>query len=276
MDQAKPYMDSAKAEYLKTREELAKLGEELNKPVDPPQDALKGDADRSANDTPTPSFYGEVMTPGDSSSSNVGPSPPTVNLDFNPSAFFGKISNQISNNPNLASLQSNLNKNLSKIAPMASSGSKMAEAYLHKGEEYIKHAGADLERYLGQAVRIVPAEGAPASPALDGHEPSHKGKSSSTAQMLQLAGRKEQLLHRLATNQTIFLLDPAQPLETSSGSSAPGQTHEDTKETFHAFLHDVDTHGGFDGAFWKERIQNTLQDPKNAPLKTTMDSIGMA
>lgn len=287
MDQAKPYMDSAKAEYLKTREELAKIGEQLNQPqtnsttatttnANPDGDDNSTDAARAAADvTPTPSFYGEVMTPADLGS---GPSPPVVNVDFNPSAFFNKISSQISNNLNLASLQSNLNKNLSRVAPIASSSSKMAEAYLHKGEEYIKHAGSDLEKFLNQAVRIVPGEAAAATAITESgspaHQQQHKGKTNSNSELLQLAGRKEQLLHRLATNHTIFLLDPAQPLDSSSASTLSGQTHEDTKETFHAFLHDVETHGGFSGAFWTERIHATLADPKNGPLKTTRDALG--
>lgn len=281
MDQAKPYMDSAKAELAKTREEMAKLGKELNK--SPEQLQAERGSDAALETTPTPSFYGEVLQPGDAiSNTQVGPSAPMLEVNLpNPSAFFDKLQSQIASNPNLASLQANLKENFSRVGPMASTGGKMAEAYLHKGEEYIKHAGKDLETFLNQAVRIVPGEESssgtsPPSSSSAGPATDTKGKSNSSAQMIQLAGRKEQLLHRLATNQAIFLIDPTEPLDPSSTTvtSTSGSASEATKETFDAFMHDVQGQGGFDSPQWQERIQATLADPKMAPLKSTMDSLG--
>ena len=196
-------------------------------------------------------------------------------------AFFSKLSTQLSSNPNFQSFQHNLTHMQDQLKTHVDfsridlqEAQKRAEAAMNQGEKYFKVASKDLTDLFGQAVRIVPPTG-------DGAKAGNKGADKRRKEAeVAAAGRRETLLHRLRSDPAILLVDPAQPVAARSDgpagpSSDSSQSETDTREAFAKFLQSNEDNGGLEGESWKGRIDAALSnETSGSALRQSLESIG--
>ncbi|GAA6008843.1 Dos2p [Rhodotorula paludigena] len=177
------------------------------------------------------------------------------------SAFFASLAknqNVKDLSRNLTSLQSNLSTNLHQLQSQLShldlsEGQKVAENYLHKGEHWFQEFSAEVGKLAKDAVKVVPP-GASAG----------AGTSAARASLDKAAGglsRREQLVYKLRSEPSIFLVDPADP------PSTPGAP--DSREAFAQYLASVQqTHGSFESESFQALVQHELVEGGEVLRKT--------
>lgn len=293
-----PYLDKAKAELDKLNEQakasaaagqaaaISELGVNADNPSvvlqAPRENKGKGVDREGSNDatsptgstrTPVPEFSGEDSQPV-----------------MNATAFFSKLQNQLSSNPNFQNFQHTFQNMQHELKHKVDDFSKIDmheakekyEKAMNSGEKYWKVASKELTDLFGEVVQIVPPEGYSAEgqeqpPGAAGKAADKRRKDAAVA----AAGRKEMLLHRIRSEPAILLVDPAEAPAAvgASANDASGEdkkeTHADTREAFAAFLQTVQEIGGVGNETWKAKIKSELDDEDGgAALRQTHDSVG--
>ena len=209
--------------------------------------------------------------------SQHSPSIESTSTDFplNPSlatasAFFTKLQSQIVASPNLIELQKNLNTlqhsvstNLNTFPQSLQSNlhqlqdqikgldlhesTKLAEAYLEKGESWFSEVSGEIAKLAKDAVKIVPPPGSA------GARDVAEGAKRAT-------GRKDVLMQRLREDHSLLAVDPAQP---PSNHDSP-----DLREQFSSFLAAVEESGGLEGDIFERRIAGELESAKGEGEKS--------
>lgn len=209
--------------------------------------------------------------------------PTTVEEDLTATAtaFFNKLSTQISTSSNVVELQKNLHtfqNNLStNLSTLPSSLSHLsstlpntistnlstlgkgilkaeddANEFLHKGEEWLNEMGGEVGRYV---VSVVPS----ASTSF------HPSSSSTSASVGAAMGRKETLIKRLRSDVTLLYIDPAR------------DESDETRTSFSDFLIALEELGGFEGEIFGKRIAKELAESRryDGDLQRTFEKMTM-
>lgn len=198
--------------------------------------------------------------------------------DVNPAAaaaaFFAKVQTQLAANTNvqelskgLSSLQSSVSTNLSHLPTSLQTNltqlqsqfshldsQKVAEDYLHKGENWLSEFSNEVSRLAKDAVKVFPPS-----------ERSNPKRDERLRQAEQVSvGRRAMLLQRLRSDSSILLVDPARPLQLgdaplpTSDPTVPTTSPSDTREAFSIFLQTIEDAGGFEGEHWTAQIAKEL------------------
>jgi len=293
-----PYLDKAKAELDKLNEQakasaaagqaaaISDLGVNAENPSvvlqAPREDKGKGVDREGSTETTSPTGSTRTLVPESSSDD----SKPIMNA----TAFFSKLQNQLSSNPNFQNFQHTFQNMQHELKHKVDDFSKIDmheakekyEKAMNSSEKYWKVASKELTDLFGEVVQIVPPEGyktgsqeQPTGPA--GKAADKRRRDAAVA----AAGRKEMLLHRIRSEPAILLVDPAEAPAAvgSSTNEASGEdkkeAHADTREVFATFLRKVQETGGDEGETWKAKIISELDDEEGGTaLKQTYDSLG--
>lgn len=293
-----PYLDKAKAELDKLNEQakasaaagqaaaISELGVNPDNPSvvlkAPREDKGKG-VDREGGDDPTsPAGSTRTLVPESSSEE----SKPTVTA----TAFFSKLQNQLSSNPNFQNFQHTFQNMQHELKHKVDDFSKIDiheakekyEKAMNSSEKYWKVASKELTDLFGEVVSIVPPEGYAAEGL--GQPSGAAGKAADKRKKdaaVAAAGRKEMLLHRIRSEPAILLVDPAEApaavgANTSEASSNDKkETHADTRDAFVTFSKSIQESGGVQSETWKAKVKAELDDEEGgAALKQTYDSVG--
>lgn len=195
------------------------------------------------------------------------------------SAFFSKWQSQLASNPNvkdlsrnISSLQSNLSTNLHQIQNQLThldltEGQKVADRYLHKGEAWFQEFSAEVAHLAKEAVKVVPPTGGGVAGST-----TTTGRSGFERAGTPVMTRRDMVMHKLRTDTSLLLIDPAQPPASSSSSSPQSTTdlsastsaalmmNPDTREAYAAFLSFVQDRGGLDGDAFRADVERELLD----------------
>ena len=192
------------------------------------------------------------------------------------SAFFSKWQSQLASNPNvkdlsrnISSLQSNLSTNLHQIQNQLThldltEGQKVADRYLHKGEAWFQEFSAEVAHLAKEAVKVVPPTG---GGGVTGSTAS--GRSGFERSGTPVMTRRDMVMHKLRTDTSLLLIDPAQPPASSSSSQTTTDLSAftsaalmipDTREAYAAFLSSVQDRGGLDGDAFRADVERELLD----------------
>ena len=192
------------------------------------------------------------------------------------SAFFSKWQSQLASNPNvkdlsrnISSLQSNLSTNLHQIQNQLThldltEGQKVADRYLHKGEAWFQEFSAEVAHLAKEAVKVVPPTGGGVAGST-----TTTGRSGFERAGTPVMTRRDMVMHKLRTDTSLLLIDPAQPpaasspqttTDLSASTSAALMMSPDTREAYAAFLSSVQARGGLDGDAFRADVERELLD----------------
>ncbi|GAA5979824.1 hypothetical protein JCM10908_003058 [Rhodotorula pacifica] len=198
------------------------------------------------------------------------------------SAFFSKWQAQLASNPNvkdlsrnISSLQSNLSTNLHQIQNQLThldltEGQKVADRYLHKGEAWFQEFSAEVAHLAKEAVKVVPPTGA-------GSAAPTTGRSGFERAGTPVMTRRDMVMHKLRTDTSLLLIDPAQPpppatsvpaQQTDLSASTSAAPLTDTREAYAAFLSSVQDRGGIEGDAFRADVERELLDGGEALVQT--------
>ncbi|GAA5873567.1 hypothetical protein JCM3774_000052 [Rhodotorula dairenensis] len=194
------------------------------------------------------------------------------------SAFFSKWQAQLASNPNvkdlsrnISSLQSNLSTNLHQIQNQLThldltEGQKVADRYLHKGEAWFQEFSAEVAHLAKEAVKVVPPTG---NDAADSTRRSGFERTGTPVMT-----RRDMVMHKLRTDTSLLLVDPAQPPAVSApaptdlSASTSAAPNPDTREGYAAFLAAVQERGGLDGDAFRADVERELLDGGEVLVQT--------